>query len=189
MKKGVITATIVLFLCVAVYLNMNTTEPGSDEERLKEVVGIVGEEVESKDEQISEKDNVSGEKKTEKEQSGDLAEYFEKARIEKQKARDTAITTLKEAVSEENLSQASRDSAAESIETISTSAISESRIETLVKAKGYQDCITLINDAGVNVIVSAPQEGLSASDITKIKDIAVSETGFSPGNIKIIEIK
>ncbi len=182
-KKNLVATVIILFVCVAVYLNMNTVNPEEDSERIEGNLGQSST-VSGTEEQVRE-----GEENVKKDANGDVAEYFSRAREEKQKARDTALTTLKEALSEENLSQASRDSAAESIETISTGAVSETRIETLVKAKGYTDCVALINDTGVNVIVTAPEDGLSASDTTKIKDIAVSETDFLPGQIKIIEIK
>lgn len=182
-KKNLVATVIILFVCVAVYLNMNTVNPEEDSERIEGNLGQSST-VSGTEEQIRE-----GEENVKKDANGDVSEYFSRAREEKQKARDTALTTLKEALSEENLSQASRDSAAESIETISTGAVSETRIETLVKAKGYTDCVALINDTGVNVIVTAPEDGLSASDTTKIKDIAVSETDFLPGQIKIIEIK
>lgn len=190
-KKSMVTMVIILFICVAVYLNLNTANVESDDKRLE---GSFGESslVVNDNEEIpkEEPENTEGEAgNEEKDVKGDVTEYFSEARMEKQKARDTALTTLKEAVNEESLSQASRDIAAQSIETISTGAISETRIETLVKAKGYTDCVALINDAGVNVIVTAPVDGLTASDSTKIKDIAVSETDFSPGQIKIIEIK
>lgn len=196
-KRNTVTAIIILFICVAVYLNWNTVNLQSDEERLQGNFGesslVVndGEEIPKDSGDVTDKtpDEKENGQSEEKDIKGDVTEYFDEARIEKQKARDTAITTLKEAVDEENLSQSSRDKAAASIETISTGAISETRIETLVKAKGYTDCIALINDNGVNVIVTAPAEGLSASDTTKIKDIAVGETKFSPSQIKIIEIK
>lgn len=196
-KRNTVTAIIILFICVAVYLNWNTVNLQSDEERLQGNFGesslVVndGEEIPKDSENATDKtsDVKENEQSEEKDIKGDVTEYFDEARIEKQKARDTAITTLKEAVDEENLSQSSRDKAAASIETISTGAISETRIETLVKAKGYTDCIALINDNGVNVIVTAPAEGLNISDTTKIKDIAVGETKFLPSQIKIIEIK
>ncbi|MBR5543427.1 MAG: SpoIIIAH-like family protein [Oscillospiraceae bacterium] len=174
-KRNLVTVIVVLFMCVAVYLNFNTQTPVSDEVRVSDTLG-------------EETSAVNEEEKNEEEVK-DVTKYFEEARLEKQKARDTAITTLKAAVGEENISQSSRDRAAESIETISTGAVSETRIETLVKAKGYRDCVALINDSGVNVIVTAPAEGLTAGDTTKIKDIVVSETNVLPSQIKIIEIK
>ncbi|MBR3848815.1 MAG: SpoIIIAH-like family protein [Oscillospiraceae bacterium] len=171
-KKTTVAAIVILFLCVAVYLNLNTADLGSDEERIMTTLG----------EQNAEE--APAEVVTE-----DKKKYFEEARLEKQKARDSAITTLKEAAKEENMPEDSRDRAAKSIETISNGAISETRIETLIKAKGFGECVALMNEKGVNVIVSAPEGGLAASDTTKIKDIVVSETGISPSQIKIIEIK
>ncbi len=171
-RKSAVAAIIVLFICVAVYLNLNTAELENDGVRVESTLGT------------NEGSGANEVMETESEEK-----YFAEARLEKQKARDSAITTLEESIKEENLSQESRDRAAASIETISTGAISETRIETLVKAKGFNDCVALINGKGANIIVSAPEEGLSASDTTKIKDIVVSETGILPSEIKIIEIK
>ena len=186
-KRSAVTAIVVLFICVAVYINWNTENIESDVGRILKTRPDV--QTSAENEIPTEENGEAATDHEEKDVKGDVSEYFDEARMEKQKARDSAITTLKEAVNEENLSQTSRDNAAASIETISTGAISETRIETLVKAKGYTDCIALINKEGVNVIVSAPEEGLSASDTTKIKDIAVGETDFLPSQIKIIEIK
>lgn len=183
-KKGVITAVIILFICVAVYLNLQMPGVESDGDRISENLSKDANSTDAVSVSESESSIASEEKEVE-----DPKEYFDEARIEKQKARDSAITTLKEAVSEEKLSQESRDSAAESIETISTGAISETRIETLVKAKGFKDCVALINNECVSVIVTAPEGGLTNGDITKIKDIAVGETEFLPSQIKVIEIK
>ncbi len=191
-KRNAVAAIIVLFMCVAVYLNWNSREVQGDDARLhgnfgeSKLVVNDGEEIPKDSEN---KDAKNNEKNEEKKINSNVSEYFDEARMEKQKARDSAITTLKEAVAEKNLSQESRDKAAASIETLSSGAISETRIETLVKAKGYTECVALINDAGVNVIVSAPASGLTAGDTTKIKDIVVSETNVQPGKIKIIEIK
>ncbi|MBE6911050.1 MAG: SpoIIIAH-like family protein [Oscillospiraceae bacterium] len=191
-KRSAITAVIIMFICVAVYLNWNTMEIKDDRERLNENFGetnfVVNDSAEASE--TSAEENVSDKEKTE--ESSDTmknsGEYFDEARMEKQKARDSAITTLKETTAEESVSQETRDKAAGSIEKISTNALAETRIETLVKAKGYVDCVALINDSGVSVIVTAPEEGLSPSDINKIKDIAVSETNILPSNIKIVEI-
>lgn len=171
-KKTAIAAIIILFLCVAVYLNLNTTEIGNDDMRLKETLGAESSEISEETLNAEDKNN-----------------YFEEARLEKQKARDSAITTLKEAATEEGLPKESRERVAKSIETISSGAVSETRIETLIKAKGFGECVALMNDKGVNVIISAPETGLTAEDTAKIKDIVVGETGILPSQIKIIEIK
>ena len=80
------------------------------------------------------------------------------------------------------------------IETASVEELRKIQNEKLVKQvkhvyENVEYYRNLMNEKGVNVIVSAPEGGLAASDTTKIKDIVVSETGISPGQIKIIEIK
>ena len=67
--------------------------------------------------------------------------------------------------------------------------MAESRIETLVKAKGFTDCVALINEESVNIIVKAPEGGLTQSDTSKIRDIVVAEAKVKPSQIKIVEIK
>ncbi len=193
-KRNAIAVIIVLFICVAVYLNWSTTDVEEDKKRIQNSLGSSNVVVDDDVSGITEAGSVRSDATetngvTVESADGNINEYFSVARMEKQKARDTAITTLKESVGDENLSQASRDSAAKSIETISTSAISETRIETLVKAKGFEDCIALINDSGVNVIVTSPSGGINAVDTNKIKDIAVAETSLLPSQIKVIEIR
>ena len=66
-------------------------------------------------------------------------------------------------------------------------AVVESRIENLVIAKGYEDCVTFVNDNGVNVIVSRTESGLTDADVAKIRDIVISEASVSADVIKIME--
>ena len=172
-KRSAVAAMIVLFICVAVYLNWSYTQG----------IGLEGA-VDADSEKILGEATLTGQ---EENSVGD--DYFTNARLERQKARDGAITTLKETSINEKVSQEERDKASGSIESLANGAVCESRIETLVKAKGFTDCVTLINDAGVNVIVKVPEEGLSAADASKIRDIVVSEAKVSADKIKIIEIK
>ena len=66
-------------------------------------------------------------------------------------------------------------------------AVKEARIENLIVAKGYQECVAFMNDDGINVIVQKTKEGLQSADIAKIKDIVMDETTFAAEAIKIIE--
>ena len=45
----------------------------------------------------------------------------------------------------------------------------------------------MIGDDSVNAVVAPPEGGLQAEDVTVIKDIIISETGMSAGQIKIVE--
>ena len=180
-KRNLVTVIIVLFICVAVYFNLDGGAVISDADRLTG-------DFEETDVKINDKAESAQGKEIGSDEKQGKDDYFENARLEKQKARDTAITTLKESSNTESLSQETRDSAAKSIETISTNAVCETRIETLIKAKGFDECVALINDNGVNVIVKSSKGEMAAADTTKIKDIVCSETEFLPSQIKIIEI-
>ena len=63
----------------------------------------------------------------------------------------------------------------------------EANIENLVKAKGFYDCLAYIGTENVTVTV-AVKEPLTAQQAAQIKDIAVSETNYSPECIKIVEV-
>jgi hypothetical protein len=56
--------------------------------------------------------------------------------------------------------------------------------ETLVKAKGYEDCIAIISENAVSVIVGA--EALQAAEAAQIFAIVYDTTGISPENISIM---
>ena len=190
-RKNAVTAMIVLFICVAVYLNWSYTQNiAADTETGKTLgeVTLANGEKEEKEGDEGEKMDVdeNGEEKSEETVADD---YFTNARLEKQKARDSALTILKENSEKENISQQERDKAASNMESLATGAVTEARVESLIKAKGFKDCVALINDEAVNVIVKAPEGGLTASDTTKIKDIVVSEAKVKPSQIKIVEIK
>ena len=121
-RKSAVTAMIVLFICVAVYLNWSYTQGvGLEETQQVDSGKVLGEAtLIDNEEQIDKND-----------------EYFESARIEKQKARDSAISTLKEQVTGENASQDEKDATTKSIEKLAAGAVTETQIETLVKAKGF----------------------------------------------------
>ena len=63
----------------------------------------------------------------------------------------------------------------------------EARIESLVIAKGYQDCVAFVNDSSVNVIVAKTETGLQDTDVARIRDIVISEANVAAEAIRIIE--
>ena len=61
----------------------------------------------------------------------------------------------------------------------------ESKIESLVKAKGFSDCVAFVGEDNVSIVV---ENVLSSEDAAKIIDIAIGETGFPSSVVKIIEL-
>ncbi len=109
----------------------------------------------------------------------DGGDYFASARLTRQQARDSAMSLLKEASEED-------EKAAESIQTLADCTMAESRIENLVTAKGYTDCVAFISENSISVVVATETGTLEAADVARITDIVKGETSFSQNQIKIV---
>lgn len=166
-KRGAVYGVIALLLCAAVYLNWSYVD--APEELL--VAGQT-------DTDAAGTDTAA--------QSGE-EDYFATSRLTREQARDEAVSTLRELSESEDADQAAKDEAAAQISALADDSVAEANIESLIRAKGYADAVVMIGDSGVNVVVAPPDGGLQATDVTVIKDIVVSETGMTAGQVKIVE--
>ena len=62
----------------------------------------------------------------------------------------------------------------------------EAQIENLVTAKGYTDCVAFMGEDSISVVVDTGTGELTAEDVAKITDIAMTETGYPASGIKIM---
>ena len=69
------------------------------------------------------------------------------------------------------------------------SITAESDIETLVKAKGFVDCVAFINGDAVDVTVMTTSDGLTKEEVAQIRDIVLSKCQVTAQNITIVEVK
>ena len=110
--------------------------------------------------------------------------YFTATALNRQQQRDEAIDVLKLVSESPESSEEAKAEATAKIAKIATDMQNESNIETLVKAKGFEECVAIISDNSVSVIVSA--ETLQASEAAQILAIVYDTTGISPENVSII---
>ena len=125
-------------------------------------------------------------KATEKNAKTTSGDYFATARINREEARDNSLSILQKTVNDPKASKDAVDAASKSITAMASATLQESKIESLVTAKGYTDCVAFIGDNSVSVVVKAKNNNLKASDVAKITDIVVGETKFSAGDVKVI---
>lgn len=163
-KRGAVYGVIALLLCAAVYLNWSYVD--APEELL-----------------------AAGDTSTESTDTAAEGEsdYFAASRLSREQARDEAVNTLRELTESEDADQTAKDEAAAQISALADDSVAEANIESLIRAKGYTDAVVMIGDSSVNVVVAPPDGGLQATDVTVIKDIVVSETGVTAGQVKIVE--
>ena len=78
---------------------------------------------------------------------------------------------------------------ADTLDSIVNTALCEAEVESLVIAKGYEDCVTYISDDVVSVAVPSPEQGLAQQEVAMISDIVTSQTGRALKDVRIIEVK
>ena len=178
-KKGAVYSVVALMLCVAVYLNWSY-----DREESQEGYDTMEEFETAK--MLGEAELVDAEAKAE-DHDENKGDYFSEARLSRQQARDEAVSILNTTVETDGISEEASAEASAAIQVMAEAAMQESRIENLIIAKGYKECVAFVNDEGVNVIVSKTENGLQDADIARITEIVMEETGAAASEIKIIE--
>ena len=130
-------------------------------------------------------DTLGGSQQTGGETDGDeVNDYFTSTALIRQQSRDEAIDVLMLITENEEASEEAKAEAAEKISKIAVDIQNEANIESLVKAKGFEDCVAVIADGSVSVVVRA--DSLQAKDSAQIFTIVYETTGISPENVSII---
>ena len=62
----------------------------------------------------------------------------------------------------------------------------EGKIENLIKAKGFDECMVYYDTDRVDIVVKT--EGLTDEEVMQMRDIAIRETSVPVENISIVEI-
>ena len=187
-KRNAVVAAVVLFVCGAVYLNWSY-QKGQTEAAGKTLGEAELVSMQTSDPLLSASPDPSASPAASAAPS-DAAKgsgYFDSARLNRQEARDSALSILQEAVADENASETMKEESGAAIQTLADYTVSEAQIENLVTAKGYADCVAFISDSSASVVVSATEEGLTDADVARITEIVTDETGFEASSIKIIE--
>jgi stage III sporulation protein AH len=179
-KRNAVAAAIVLFVCGAVYLNWSYTQDTETGKNLGEAA-LVG----SQRDDLLKKD--SDQAKVEGKETAESATYFSTARLNRQQARDNALSLLQEAAQDEKADQAAVDEANAAIQTMADYTMTEAQIENLVTAKGYADCVAFLGENSISVVVSALENGMTDTDAARIGEIVMEQTGLTADQIKIIE--
>ena len=111
--------------------------------------------------------------------------YFSTVQLSRQRSRDEAIEVLQSVVDNSASTAAAKDEALAEIQKLALVMETEANIESLIVAKGFEECVAVINGDSASIVVKS--EGLIASQISQINEIVYQQAGIEPLNIKIIE--
>ncbi len=180
-KRNAVVAAIALFVCAAVYLNWNYEQETAAGKTLGESTMVDGQ---TEDPLVGASGTAGQEDPTagtgEAGQTSSSNSYFATARLNRQQARDSALTLLQEAAAGEDADQTMKDQANDTIQAMADYTVTEAQIENLVVAKGYTDCVAFIGDESVSLAVAAPEGGITEADTARIVDIVTEVAGLPP---------
>lgn len=118
------------------------------------------------------------------------SEFFEAARLSRSKTRDEALDTIKSTLKNADLSEEEKTDLTGKLQKTVSNITVESALETIIKAKGFADCVVMLGDEKVNVTVMTENDALSADEVTRIRDVILAKCkGMKAQNITVVEVK
>lgn len=181
-KRNAIAAAVLVLVCTGVYLNWLYTDTGAvdvtdtlDQEKLMDESLLVMADTPLDQQVLAQAEPTSSQ-----------ADYFAQMRLSRQESRDAAVELLQETISYAGENEDIETASVQLQELVSMS-LSEAQIESLVIAKGYEDCVAYMTEDNISVAVGA-DAALEQEDIAVISDIITAQTEYSMPQIRIIDV-
>ena len=120
--------------------------------------------------------------------SGNKSEgdFFAQARLDREAGRSRSIETFNEIIDNENADSAAKASAQQGVLQLAKNTETETAVENLLRAKGFEDVVCYINNDMANVVVKT--QLLDSSSVAVISEVVSEQSGISSEKIKIMEM-
>ena len=188
--------TLAAALVIAVYLNWQYARTGVTlEEDAVNVSAVSQETVPVTDELMTEAEAVSsanknyGEAQLVSVANNSGSKFFEEARLKRTKAHDEAMDTIQKTLKSASLSAEEKKTYTQQLTGNLEDLNAENEIETLVKAKGFADCLCFLQSGRADLTVMTSGDALTAAQVAQIRDIVLSKSNVTAQNITIVEVK
>ena len=162
-KKQLVIAALAVVIGVAGYLN---ADKGDSEEAAQKYLG--------------EAQLVNSGETVEKE------DFFAQARLDRETGRSRSIETFNSLIENESADVEAKGAAQEGVLQLAKNTETETAIENLLRAKGFEDAVCYINNGMANVVVKTTV--LDSANAAKISETVTEQSGISQEKIKIMEI-
>lgn len=117
------------------------------------------------------------------------SKFFEEARLKRTKAHDEAMDAVQKALKSASLSAEEKKNYTQQLTGSLEDLNAENEIETLVKAKGFADCLCFLQSGRADLTVMTSGDALTAAQVAQIRDIVLSKSNVTAQNITIVEVK
>lgn len=192
--------TLAAALVVAVYLNWQYARTGVtlEEDAVNVAAAVETEEAVSASimdglmteaEAVSSANKNYGEAQLVSVANNSGSKFFEEARLKRTKAHDEAMDAVQKALKSASLSAEEKKSYTQQLTGSLEDLNAENEIETLVRAKGFADCLCFLQSGRADLTVMTSGDALTAAQVAQIRDIVLSKSNVTAQNITIVEVK
>jgi stage III sporulation protein AH len=112
-------------------------------------------------------------------------DFFAASAMSRQNVRDEALEVLQQIADNPEALPDAKEKALADIAAIAENITVEGNIETLIKSKGFENCVAIISGEKCNVIVKS--KGLLPGELAQILDIVYQQSNILPANVTVIE--
>ena len=159
------------------------------ESRLDAEVDAILDELPTEAEAVSSANKNYGEAQLVSVASDSGAKFFEQARLKRQKAHDEAMDSIKKTMKTSSLSAEEKKEYTSQLTANLEDLNAENEIETLIRAKGFADCLCFLQSGRADLTVMTSGQPLTAAQVAQIRDVVLSKSSVTAQNITVVEVK
>ena len=119
-------------------------------------------------------------------QANTKTDSFAQARLDRQTSRDEALELLDGVLEDTEADSDAKKAAVDQASAMAQNILKETNVESLLKAKGYEESVAYITAEECSVVVAGD---LQDSDMLIVQEIVIEQTGLTAEKIKIIGTK
>ena len=178
-KKAVIAVCAVLILGLAVVLNFIIVPKAESLQKKSDCLDVKLD--------LSDVSATIAGKEAEEGESGKTEDAFAQMTLSRRQARDEAVEVLTGLAESSTAVESMKTEAMNELSQIAKDIESEANIESLINAKGYEQCVAVVNGDTASVLIKT--DGLMENEVAQISEIVWQQAGIHPDNLQIIESK
>lgn len=198
-KSEIAIYAVALMLVAAGYFNYTTFENQTQETYSEDVNNIddkyanVGDAVLVSNNEVETDENVNKTEENSENNKNNITndnneekDYYASSKLEREKMYAEMLTNYQKIIENTNSSEAQKSIASQEITKINNTKNAIMICENLILTKGFENCVILVNDSSVNVVVKV-NGGLNTEGVAKIQNIVSRELKTEVNDIHITE--
>lgn len=115
------------------------------------------------------------------------SDYFTSQHNDRTSTRSETVMYYNAIIESEASSEEAKANAERDLATLVSGMETEQRLEALIKALGFEDCLVTVGTENINVILKS--DPMTEQEVAQVLDIIISETGKTAANVRIKPIE